>query len=65
MTYNQNIITTNIHSIACPTDKLLEFYVFKHCIPKLSQHNVMLSFVFNVAMSEQVDICMHVLLEYT
>ena len=51
------------------SDKLLEFYIFKHCTPKLQQYEIMLSFAFNVRISEKlhmdVDIYMRVLLEYT
>ena len=41
----------------------------KHCTPQLQQYKVMLSFAFKVRMSEKLhmnmDIYMHVLLEYT
>ena len=75
MTYNQNILYKYAYHefiLHNTSDKLLEFYIFKHCTPKLQQYKVMLS-SFNVIMSEKrhmdMDIYMHVvyltvLLEY-
>ena len=59
----------SMNSFCIKSDKLLEFYIFKHCTPKLQQYKVILSFAFSVRMSEKLhmdmDIYMHVLLEYT